>query len=180
MNHFSVDVTDKLYMDNRCGNWCKLAYPAHPRGCPNYGQRNYCPPYAPPVDDFFDLNERHWFLITEFDLAAHMEAFQIRHPSWSERRLKCVLYWQNQVRSIQRQQIAEFRFNYPGTVFTQLPEAMDTNVLRTLQALKINFETKPQRKVLKVALLGYMNSSFTAQIRQFHIPNHLVHQCQWV
>ena len=176
MNHYSLDVTDKLYIDKRCGKWCQLPYPSHPHGCPNYGQCNYCPPYAPVISDFFDLTKPHWFLVTEFDLAAHIEAFQIRHPLWSERRLKCVLYWQNQVRSIQRQQIAEFRLGHPSTVFTQLPEAMNTNVLRTLQALQINFETKPRRKVLKVALLGDMNPSFTGEIHQFHISNHRVHQ----
>lgn len=147
-------------MDNRCGNWCQLPYPNHPKGCPNHGQRNYCPPYAPLVSDFFDLYRQHWFLITEFDLIGHMEAFRIRYPSWSERRLKCVLYWQNQVRSIQRQQIAEFRLEHPDTVFTQLPEAMNVNVLRTLLGLKIDFETKPKRKVLKIALIGYQNQDF--------------------
>ena len=162
VNHYSVEVTDKLYIDNRCGQWCKLPYPNHPDGCPNYGQRNYCPPYAPLVSDFFDFSKQYWFLITEFDLAAHVDAFRIKQPSWSERRLKCVLYWQNKVRSIQRQQIIEFRLAHPNTVFTQLPEAMNTNVLRTLQSLRINFETKPEKKVLKVALLGYMNPSFIA------------------
>lgn len=160
MNHCLIDVTDKLYTDSRCGSWCKLSYPSHPHGCPNYGQRNYCPPHAPLVSDFFDFNKQLWFLITEFDLAAHIEVFQTRHPSWSKRRLKCVLYWQNQVRSIQRQQIAEFRLEHLDTVFTQLPEAMNVNVLRTLQSLKIDFETKPEKKVLKVALVGYQNASF--------------------
>lgn len=153
----TINVTDKLYIDNRCGVWCKLPYPDHPHGCPNYGQRNYCPPYAPEIGIFLNLYLPHWFLITEFDLQSHVEAFAIKHPSWSKRRLKCVLYWQNKVRSIQREQIADFRTRHPGTIFTQLPEAMDVNVLRTLQSLKIDFETKPEKKVLKVALIGYQN-----------------------
>jgi hypothetical protein len=154
------DVTDKLYIDSRCGTWCQLPYPNHPHGCPNYNQRNWCPPIAPLVSEFFDLAKQHWFLMIEFDLAAHVEAFRLRHPDWSDRRLKCLLYWQNHVRSIQREQINDFRIQFPGTIFTQLPEAMMVNVLRTLQHLGIQFETKPTRKVLKVALIGYPNEAF--------------------
>lgn len=160
LKHYSLDVTDKLCIDNRTGSWCQLPYPNHPKGCPNHGKRNYCPPQAPDVQDFFNLNKRHWFLITEFDFASYIEIMQIAHPSWSERCLRCVLYWQNQIRAIQRQQINEFRQIHPDTLFTQLPEAMHINVLRTLLRLRIDFETKPKIKVLKVALIGYQNPNW--------------------
>lgn len=162
MKHYSIDVTDKLNIDKRVGLWCQLTYPNHPQGCPNHGKKNWCPPHAPLVSEFFNLNKRHWFLITEFDFIQYVEAFRIKHPAWSERRLRCVLYWQNKVRSIQWQQIADFRNQYSNTIFTQLPEAMCVNVLHTLQHLKIDFETKPKTKVLKVALIGYQNPSFIA------------------
>lgn len=159
-----LDVTDKLCLDNRVGSWCQLPYPGHPNGCPNHGKKSHCPPFAPMCYDFFDFNRRCWFLITDFDFASYIEAMQTIHPSWSERRLRCVLYWQGQIRATQRQQIANFKRENPGIVFTQLPEAMHINVLLTLLHLKIAFETKPKKRVLKIALVGYQNPDWLPKL----------------
>jgi len=159
-----LDVTDKLCLDDRVGHWCQLPYPGHSKGCPNHGKKIHCPPFAPMAYDFFDLTKRHWFLVTEFDFASYIQTMQTAHPSWSERQLKCVLYWQGQVRAIQRQQIANFRQHHPDIVFTQLPEAMHLNILLTLRRLKIDFETKPKKKVLKVALVGYLNPDYLPKL----------------
>ncbi len=164
VQHSVLDVTDKLCFDDRVDHWCQLPYPGHPEGCPNHGEKSHCPPSSPVAHDFFDLNKRHWFLITEFDFASYIQIMQIRHPEWSERRLRCVLYWQNQVRTIQRQQITTFRQYHPNTVFTQLPEAMHLNILLTLRHLKIDFETKPKKKVLKIALVGCPNPDFLPKL----------------
>ncbi|KKK81159.1 hypothetical protein LCGC14_2816310, partial [marine sediment metagenome] len=32
-----LEVTNDLIIDHRAREWCKLPYPNHPRGCPNYG-----------------------------------------------------------------------------------------------------------------------------------------------
>lgn len=164
VKHSILDVTDNLCFDDRVGQWCQLPYPGHPSGCPNHGKKIHCPPFAPLAYDFFDLNRRHWFLITEFDFISYIEIMQSAHPSWSERHLRCVLYWQNQLRAIQRQQISAFRQLHPNAVFTQLPEAMHLNILLTLRRLNVDFETKPKKKVLKVALLGSPNPGFLPRL----------------
>lgn len=164
VKHSILDATDKLYLDDRVGKWCQLPYPNHPSGCPNHGKKSHCPPLAPIAYDFFDFNKRLWFLITDFDFASYIEAMQIAHPLWSERRLRCLLYWQGQIRAIQRQQIANFRQEHPDVVFTQLPEAMHINVFLTLRHLKIEFETNPKKRVLKVALIGSQNPDFLPKL----------------
>lgn len=165
LKHSILDVTDKLYLDGRVGHWCQLPYPSHPNGCPNHGKKSYCPPFAPIAYDFFNFNKRHWFLITDFDFTSYIEIMQKAHPSWSEKRLRCLLYWQGQLRATQRQQIADFRQQHPDIVFTQLPEAMNINVLLTLHHLKVNFETKPKKKVLKITLVGYQNTNWLPELK---------------
>lgn len=161
---YLLDITNRLCLDNRVGQWCQLPYPGHPRGCPNYGKRGVCPPFAPAVTDFFNLQKRHWFLITEFPFGQYLEQMRDKHPSWSERRLRCLLYWQGHVRKIQYQQIDKFRSQSPDTVFSLLPEAMGINVILTLIRFGVDIEVKPQKKVLKVALVGYPNPDFLPKL----------------
>ena len=37
----------EVVVDYRARDWCRLPYPDHPRGCPNFGRRADCPPMAP-------------------------------------------------------------------------------------------------------------------------------------
>ncbi len=164
VRHSILDVTDKLYLDDRVGKWCQLPYPGHPSGCPNYGKRNHCPPHAPIAHDFFDFNKKHWFLVTEFPLGQYLKQMRAKHPSWSERRLRCLLYWQGHVRKSQHQQIDNFRSRFRDTVFSLLPEAMTINVILTLQRIGVDIEVKPQKKILKVALIGYPNPDFLPKL----------------
>ena len=161
---YLIDITGKLRLDNRVGRWCQLPYPGHPNGCPNYGKRSICPPFTPTVTDFFNLRRKHWFLITEFPLEQYLGQMRKKHPSWSERRLRCLLYWQGHVRKEQYQQINDFRNRFPETVFSLLPEAMTVNVILTLRHIGIDIEVKPQRKILKIALIGYPNPNFLPQL----------------
>ena len=152
-----IDVTGKLLLDTRVEYWCRMPYPGHPHGCPNYNQRSLCPPNAPQVGDFFDLEKPHRFLIIEFNLGEHVLKMQIRHPNWTYRRLKCLLYWQGHVRKMLYEHINSIRKADKRIVYTLLPEAMGVNVFKTLRRLGIPFEAKPKTKVLKIALLGYQN-----------------------
>lgn len=161
---YSLNITGKLCLDKRVGQWCQLPYPDHPLGCPNYGKRNACPPYAPSVHDFFDLTKRHWFLITEFPFSLYIEEMRSKHPSWSEKRLRCLLYWQGHIRKVQHQRIDAFRGQFQDTLFSLLPEAMSINIFKTLRYSGVDIEVKPQRKVLKVALIGYRNPNFLPKL----------------
>jgi len=143
-------------LDNRVGKWCQCPYPGHPKGCPNYGKKSHkhCPPHAPNVAQFIDLSKPHWFIINKFNLEKHIENMRLKHPSWSERRLRCVLYWQTHVRRLLRDEIKAFQQSHPNTVYTLLPEGMGVNVISTALKNGIDLEVKPKKIVTKIALIG--------------------------
>lgn len=83
--------------------WCKLPYPGHPKGCPNYGIKDHCPPKSLLISKIFNLNKPTYLVFSTFDLAAHMEKMKHKYPHWTERQLRNVYYWQN----ISRAQLKE-------------------------------------------------------------------------
>lgn len=150
-----IDVTGKLVINLRAREWCKLPYPGHPHGCPNYGKRDTCPPKAPIVIDVFDLSKPHWFIVEEFDLKSHMDRMKWLHPNWTERQLACCLYWQNTVRSNLMSGIRFFMQDHPEVIYTLLPEAMGVQVILTARKAGIPIEIKPKKMIHKIALVGY-------------------------
>jgi hypothetical protein len=73
----------------RDGTWCKLPYPDHPKGYPKFPEclRDY--------PDFKDYEHEayNWFAIIEkLNLRAHAKRMKDKHPSWSERQCRCLLY----------------------------------------------------------------------------------------
>jgi hypothetical protein len=148
-----INVTGSLCIEKRAREWCKLPYPGHPNGCPNYGVASDCPPKVCFVNDFMNLLMEHFFIVETFDLSAHAKTMAAVHPEWSEKQCKCCLYWQNGVRKRLRQQCGEFIKQHPGYVFTLIPEAMGVNVFRTAHRHGLMIRKNPT-VVHKVALVG--------------------------
>jgi predicted metal-binding protein len=148
-------VTGKLVINPEVRGWCKLPYPGHPRGCPNFGKRADCPPRVGIIGDFFDLSKKHWLIVLPFDLAAFKEKMRIKHPAWSERQLGCCIYWQAGVKRRLREACLKFMAKYPGTTFNFYPEAMGVNVFLTLAQFGYKLERRPIKTIYKVALVGY-------------------------
>jgi len=146
------DVSGSLVINYKSREWCKIPYPGHSKGCPNYGMSKNCPPIVPRVEECFDLQKPHYFVVSTFDLGSHIKKMKSLHPNWSDSQARCVLYWQNGV----RKNLKESVYNNFGkdVFFTLLPEAMGVNVFSTLDKLGIKFERKPQETVTKVALVG--------------------------
>ncbi len=148
-------MTGKLVLDSRSREWCRLPYPDHPSGCPNYGKRSDCPPTACQIEEWIDLSRPHWFIIAFFDLGSHIQRMRSRHPSWSDRQCRCVLYWQSGVRKGLTLICRQFQKGKEGTVMTLTPEAMGVNVIETAERLGIPIERRPKRLVHKIALIGF-------------------------
>jgi len=57
-------VPSRLCLDARAaGEWCRIPYPGHPKGCPNCDSvRVTCPPNAPKVSDVYDLSKPVYFV----------------------------------------------------------------------------------------------------------------------
>ena len=75
--------------------WCRLPYPDHPKGCPNFDKKENCPPFAPLWNW---LVEAPYYLVYQrFDLEAQEKKMLAKHPNWSKRQARCCLYWQRKI-----------------------------------------------------------------------------------
>ena len=149
------EVTDRLIINYNARTWCKLPYPNHPKGCPNYGKNKTCPPKIGKINKLFDLSKQHWFVIAEFDLKFQAKRMKEKHPDWTERQCVCCLYWQGGVRKRLHTESKEFCFSKIGTVYNMCPEAMGIDVIKTMQQFKIPIQRNPKNMIYKVALVGY-------------------------
>ena len=148
-----INITGTICIEERAREWCKLPYPGHPKGCPNYGVAVDCPPKVCRVRDFIDLSMEHYFIVEAFDLSAHAKTMAAAHPDWSDKQCKCCLYWQNGVRKRLRRQCYDFIKDHLDYVFTLIPEAMGVNVFRTAHRHGLMIRKNPSL-VYKVALVG--------------------------
>ena len=145
----------ELIIDYRTREWCKLPYPDHPKGCPNYGKKSGCPPHAPLIEEFVDIHNLIWLVTVEFDLASHVQRMLKLHPKWSNRQARCVLYWQPKVNKELKEAMLRYNHTIWGSVYTLCPEAMGVNVIETARRRGIQIKDFPTDKVYKVALIGY-------------------------
>ena len=86
----SVSVT----LDKKVRALCVRPYPGHSKGCPQFNKKEGCPPSAKFFEDVYDMNEPIFAIWNIFDLGTHVEKMKLKHHDWSDRQLKCCLYWQ--------------------------------------------------------------------------------------
>lgn len=152
MNKIIIPVIPVIDMSVR-GLCCK-PYPGHKKGCPNYGKKKGCPPEAPKYDDVYDISKPVYAIINKFDLCAHISRMKEVHPEWTERQLRCCLYWQPTARKQLLQIIKEFYSSNAGYKIESCPEAMGVDVTETLKSAGIILEWPPEKWVCQVALAG--------------------------
>lgn len=126
----------------------------HPKGCPNYGEKDGCPPKAPLFEQVYDLREPVYAIVHRFDLGGHVARMRQKHPNWSQRQLECCLYWQAGARKELMRGIKEFLREHHGYSVTTTPEAMGVDVAATLANSGICLEWPPVTAALQVALAG--------------------------
>lgn len=151
----------KPVADSGMRGLCTKPYPNHPKGCPNYGQRDTCPPQCKLIKDAFDLDCGIWALWAIFDLAAHVTRMRDKQPSWTYRQLSCCLYWQGTVRKALREYVEKWMKemkHYPPLAdrleLITCPEAMGVNVTATMQNIGVTLEWPPQETTRMVYLVG--------------------------
>jgi predicted metal-binding protein len=138
---------------------CFKPYPNHPKGCPNFGKRDICPPQAPPISSFFDLDKKIMAVVIHFSLELHRQKMLAEHPNWSKRQTDCCLYWQGTVRKQLKQEIAynltrANLFDGGELIATDCPEAMGVDVTATMKKVGIILEWPPEKIVRKIAFIG--------------------------
>jgi predicted metal-binding protein len=150
----------KIVVDDKVRGLCPRPYPGHPRGCPNYGCKEGCPPEAPRFSEVFDLRHPLYVVWTVFDLWTHVAAMKERHPRWTPRQLRCCLYWQPRARKLLAREIALFRGEGQpgyGMSVSVCPEAMGVNVSATMKGAGETLEWPPEQRAYTVAVAGHRN-----------------------
>ncbi|MDR3591562.1 MAG: hypothetical protein P4N41_18050 [Negativicutes bacterium] len=142
----------KPVIDHSVRNLCTTPYPGHPRGCPNYGKKIGCPPETHLFDQVYDLNQPVFAVYNVFDMAEHIRRMKVAHPAWSDRQLRCCLYWQGGARVKLREAIPYFLREYPGYNIARTPEAMGVNIDATMAAAEIKLEWSPTTKAYQIIL----------------------------
>jgi len=139
---------------------CILPYHNHPKGCPNFGKKDICPPKCKNFQSIYSSHHAIWALWAEFDLAAHIQRMQERHPLWTYRQLSCCLYWQGSVRKFLRESIAKWisenKEEYPNLTVTTCPEAMGVNVTATMHNIGTELEWPPRQTTRLIYLAGVL------------------------
>ena len=146
----------KPVLDYSVRSLCTKVYPGHPKGCPNYGRRDTCPPHAPMIEEILDLREVFYLIWNSYNLSDHVARMRSRHPGWSSRQLNCCLYWQQTARGELTNQIRIFLESQPLRVFEiiRCPEACGVNVTASMKSVGIDLEWPPVMRAYQVAIAG--------------------------
>jgi len=143
---------DIIFDTRSMGVWCKLKYPNHPKGCPNFGKKITCPPFTKKI---FDLIDPPFYIITEeFNLEHQKKRMSKQHPEWSEKQCKNLLYWQKGVMKKLREEANSFLLTKKNMMVLETPEANGVNVFKTCKKLGIEISKNPQKLVIKVMIIG--------------------------
>lgn len=150
--------------------WCKLPYPDHPDGCPNFGKKKGCPPTAPLATDL--ITDPYYLVYLYYDLEAQEKRMKEKHPKWSTRQARCCLYWQ---RTVMKEVMVEakfliktlssekslFRMAYgydepQSSIILENPEGAGIDLFKTCEQAGIHLERDylHQRYVYKMVIVG--------------------------
>jgi hypothetical protein len=162
-----VKDLSEVVIEPKARQWCKLPYPDHPKGCPNYGKRDTCPPKAEKFEKI--LNPPFYLVGVKFDLEAWANKLKEKHPNWSDRQARCCLYWQGKVRKVLKQACEHTNKFFHGKIL-YVPEGNGVDVFKTCEKVGIHLDRNPKKYVWKIAIIGKssslstLNSYFTKQV----------------
>ena len=119
------------------------------KGCPNINKKAGCPPNAP----IFSNNYSSVFAIYNiFDFKAHTDKMRLKHKDWSERQVRCCLYWQPRSRKGLQGEIKSFLTQHRGYKIIGCPEAQGVNLTETMKNAGIILEWPPEWKAYQIVL----------------------------
>jgi len=133
---------------------CRRPYPLHRFGCPNFGKKAGCPPKCKPIGELLDLNYDIWAIWTRFNLYDHMVLMKAKHPEWSERQLRCCLYWQPRARRNLHDEMVKFAMQMPASMIVTTPEASGVNLSETMTQVGVFLQWPPVDWTYQIVLAG--------------------------
>jgi len=149
-----MNVEVEVIVDYSVRDLCILRYPNHPKGCPNFGKRDDCPPNALKIEDVLDLNKTVYAVYNVFLFREHVARMKETHPEWTERQARCCLYWQPKARKQLKEKIVEFKEQFPKLYIVKNPEACGVNLTATMKSVDIELEWPPENVTYQIVLAG--------------------------
>jgi len=107
------------------------------------------------IDEVIDVNRPVYLVYSEYDLESHVGKMRQRHPNWSDRQCRCVLYWQGASKKLLKQEVKKAAFETKSIKIITKPEAMGVNVYATCRLSGLRLERIEGLKICRhVALIG--------------------------
>lgn len=153
--NFSVsDIVTVAVKPKGFNLWCKLPYPKHPNGCPNFGHRADCPPNMPYFLDVYKPEVKVAAL--EFNFDEYLSFRRRNHPNWTEKALRNPRHFQNHLDANLEREIK--KIGEHGTLENFVPvytsEAMGVNMHLTCQRAGVILQWPPKDVMYRIALLA--------------------------
>jgi len=117
---------------------CIRPYHNHPKGCPNFGKKDGCPPNIPMFDQVYDITKSIYLIINEFNLLEHVNNMKKTHPDWSNYQLYNSRYWQGKSISVNKKVSYAWLNEHPNLVLTNWVENMGVDLVKTLKTVGID------------------------------------------
>jgi hypothetical protein len=139
-------------------DWCGLPYPGHPKGCPNFDKpgKAKCPYNTPYITEILDLTQPCYLVFSEFDLAGHVEKMRTKHPHWSERQLRNVLYWQSRSRKQMKERSIEFAKRIKANKIIAMGESYGVHLYATAFKSELKLDSIRHMKTCRhIAIVGW-------------------------
>lgn len=150
--HYIIKVK-KLVHTPKTKTWCSLPYPNHPKGCPKNVEECNNGKY---ITDVINLNKSIYFVYSEFNLFKHMLKMKERHPHWTKRQCKNVLYWQSTSRKQLKERTIKAIQLTNTTYLTYCPESLGVNVYTTARNSGFILEPIKSLKICRhISLIGF-------------------------
>ena len=159
-------------------SWCYLEYPNHPDGCPNYCDKDWCPPKVAEFpagadvssynvirghnDEMFllklktDMEPTMWLFIRHFNLKAWVKKLRDKHPKMSDAQARIPYLYHDRVYTQIYADAERFRWTLGcPTILLRRPEANGVNLFATS---RVNggpqLEKNPQDDVYFMGILA--------------------------
>lgn len=114
-------------------DWCGLPYPRHPKGCPNFQkpERKRCPYNTVYIEKYLDKKKPLYLVRSDFNLSAYVKIMRDKHPTWTERQLRNVLYWQQGPKGVLKRRAMELAHKVGANLVVTAGEAVGINLYAT-------------------------------------------------
>lgn len=138
--------------------FCFMKYPGHPHGCPCAHGRCWGDGKAQiPLTESIDVSRPIYIVFNEFNLEEHARSMKLKHPHWSDRQCRNLLYWQNTSIAGLKIRIKEAKkVIHPVPEIQSTGEGYGVNVYATCLRSGLKLDRIKDMKICRhLAIMGY-------------------------